>query len=281
MTTTVAPPPVAKKAAPPPIRATNGEPTTVASTKEFAIVSGRTGGAKRILIYGPGGIGKSNLAKNAPNPVFLDIEEGTRELDVNRLTGLTGFGDVRACLHSNSLDGFQTIAIDSGTKLEEWAIAYTLANVKNEKGHTVSTIEGYGYGKGYQHVYETFLLGLADLDAHVRAGRNVIIIAHDCTADVPNPVGDDYIRYEPHLQSPKSGKASIRNRVIQWADYVLFLGYDVISEDGKGKGGGTRTIFTVERPDHIAKCRTPIAPMPFKGPDDAEIWQHIFSGGKE
>jgi hypothetical protein len=42
---------------------------------------------------------------------------------------------------------------------------------------------------------------------------------------------------------------------VQWADHVLFLGYDVVSRDGKGLGGGTRTIWTTERPDHIAKVR--------------------------
>ena len=271
-----------QKAPPPAPRVPNGKPApaTTSVNKTFSVSSGRVDGANRILIYGPGGIGKSTLAGLAPRPVFIDIEEGTRKLDINRVDGIATFADVRACLNSGALDGFQTVIIDSSTKAEELAIAHTLATVKNEKGSNVTSVEGYGYGKGYQHVYDTFLLLLADLDTHVRAGRNVVLIAHDCIANVPNPVSEDYIRYEPHLQSPKSGKASIRNRVIQWADYVLFLGYDVISEDGKGKGGGTRTVFTVERPDHIAKSRTTIPTIPFKGPDDNEIWQHIFNGGK-
>jgi len=273
-----------QKAPSPAPRVPNGKPapapTAPPAHHTFSVSSGRVDGANRILIYGPGGIGKSTLAGLAPRPVFIDIEEGTRKLDINRVDGVATFADVRACLNSGALDGFQTIIIDSSTKAEELAIAHMLATVKNEKGSNVTSVEGYGYGKGYQHVYDTFLLLLADLDAHVRAGRNVVLIAHDCIANVPNPVSEDYIRYEPHLQSPKSGKASIRNRVIQWADYVLFLGYDVISEDGKGKGGGTRTVFTVERPDHIAKSRTTIPTIPFKGPDDNEIWQHIFNGGK-
>jgi hypothetical protein len=108
----------------------------------------------------------------------------------------------------------------------------------------------------------------------------VILIAHDCTADVPNPVGEDFIRFEPHLQSPKSGKASIRNRVVQWADHVLFVGYDVVAKDRKGKGVGTRTIWQVERPDHVAKSRTLTEPMPFEAADDGAIWAQIFGGAK-
>ena len=265
---------------PPPPKVANGAPPVVSDPGAFSVSSGVVGGAKRIVIYGPGGIGKSTLANLAPNPITIDIEDGTRELNVTRLTGVGDLQSLRACLHSNALDQYSTIIIDSATRAEEWAIAHTLATVQNERGSTVTSIEGYGYGKGYQHVYDTFLLLMSDLDHHVRQGRNVILIAHDCTADVPNPVGDDYIRYEPHLQGPKSGRASIRNRVIQWADYVLFVGYDVAAtKDGKGKGGGTRTIFAVERPDHIAKSRTTVPNIQFKNETDNAIWLAI-NGGK-
>jgi hypothetical protein len=236
-------------------------------------------GPQRTVLYGPGGIGKSTLASRAPGVVFLDVENGTRELDVPRVEGIETFADLRACLQSGALDGFKTIVLDSVTKAEELAIAHTLATVPHEKGHLVKSLEAYGFGKGLQHVYDTFLLLLQDFDRQVRAGRNVILIAHDCTADVPNPVGEDFIRFEPHLQAPKSGKASIRNRVIQWADHVLFVGYDVVSEDGKGKGAGTRTIWPVERPDHIAKSRILAEPLPFAGPEDGAVWGRLFLNG--
>ena len=266
----------------PPPPAKNGTaPAT--PQREFAITSGRISGPQRIVIYGPGGIGKSSLAALAPKPVFLDVEHGTHEFDVCRAGEIDTYADLRAVLQSTALDGFETVVIDTMTKAEELAIAHTLKTVPHEKGQYVSSIEGYGFGKGLQHVYDTALLLLADLDSQVRRGRNVILICHDCTADVPNPVGDDFIRFEPHLQSPKSGKASIRNRVIQWADHVLFIGYDVIAKDGKGRGVGTRTIFTDELPDHIAKSRSVHAVLPFESPTDGAIWGLIFGtngGGK-
>ena len=231
------------------------------------------------VLYGTGGIGKSTLAGLAPNPVFLDIEGGTHALDVPRVEGIESFSDLRACLQSTAFDAYKTIILDSATRGQEWSEAHTLATVPHEKGNRVTSVEGYGFGKGYQHVYDTFLLLLADMDSQVRRGRNVILICHDCTADVPNPVGDDYIRFEPHLQAPKSGKASIRNRVVQWADHVLFVGYDVVGKDGKGRGTGTRTIWTFELPDHIAKSRTVREALPFESIDDSTIWQLIFDGG--
>jgi len=265
-----------KKMPPPPAKATNPEP----SPDRFAVVAGRVNAPQRVLLYGPGGIGKSTLAALAPGAVFIDIEGGTGEIDVPRVEGTENFADLRACLQSTALDAYQTIVLDSATKAEEWAVAHTLATVKHEKGQAVSSVEGYGFGKGYQHVYDTFLLLLADLDSQVRRGKNVIVIAHECIVDAPNPFGDNFIRYEPHLQNPKSGKASIRNRVVQWSDHVLFVGYDVISEGGKGKGGGTRTIYTSELPSHIAKSRRASMATPWNDPTDGEIWNTIIGGNK-
>lgn len=266
------------KLPPPPAR----KPATPAATgKTFAIGHGRvSGAAQRTVLYGPGGVGKSTLASLAPSPVFLDIEHGTRELDVPRVDGIESFADLRSVLQSDLLDPYRSIILDSATRAEEFAIAHTLGTVPTEKGDHVANIEAYGFGKGYQHVYDTYLLLLADFDRHIRAGRHVILIAHDCTADVPNPMGENFIRYEPHLQSPKSGKASIRNRVVQWADHVLFLGYDVIAKDGKGKGGGTRTIWTVELPSHVAKSRLVAEARPYESPTDATIWSLILNGGQ-
>jgi hypothetical protein len=270
-------PPPPRKGSPPPITLA---PAAVPSGDRFSISSGLVSSAQRVEIFGPGGIGKSNLASLAPGVVFIDLEEGTKNLNIPRVSGIETWADLRACLQSNALDAHKTIAIDSATRAEELAVAHTLLTVPHEKGSKVTSVEGYGFGKGYQHIYETFIHLLVDLDRHVRAGRNVILVAHDCTADVPNPTGEDFIRYEPHLQAPKSGKANIRERVFQWADHVLFIGYDVISEDGKGKGAGTRTIWPVERPDHRAKSRSLAEPLPYENAQDGAIWPLILGGAK-
>ena len=266
------PPPASN---PPP---SGNTPQQQAEVREFPITSGKIDAPQKIVLYGTGGIGKSTLAALAPRAVMLDIESGTRDLNVNRIENIDSFSALRTCLQGDALNGHGTVVIDSATKVEELAVAHTLETVKHDKGTAVSSIEGYGFGKGYQHVYETFLLLLSDLDRQARAGRNVILIAHDCIDGVPNPTGDDWIRYEPHLQRPKSGKASIRNRVVQWADHVLFLGYDVVSEDGKGRGGGTRTIWPSEQPSHIAKSRRIAAPLPFNDATDDTVWRQIFGG---
>jgi hypothetical protein len=222
----------------------------------------------RVGLYGPGGIGKTTLAATAPGPVgFIDLDDSLPilrpllgELDIRRVAGITGWQDIRDALHSDGWDDVRTIVIDSVTKAEELALEWTLRNVKHEKeGVVIRRIEDYGFGKGYQHLYETFLVLLGDLDRHVRAGRNVVLICHDCTATVPNPKGEDYIRWEPRLQNPSSGKASVRLRVREWLDHLLYMGYDVECakhHNGKAQGHGTRTIYPQEMPWCMAKSRT-------------------------
>ena len=47
--------------------------------------------AQRVVVYGPEGIGKSTFASRFPDPLFLDIEDGTGHLDVKRITGINSW----------------------------------------------------------------------------------------------------------------------------------------------------------------------------------------------
>lgn len=236
----------------------------------------------RIVLYGTGGIGKTTLACSAPGPVvFFDLDESLPKL-AKKLTNEPLLADaptwaaLRESLQSDGWDDIRTIVIDSFTRAEEMAVAHTLATVKTENGTATKSIEGYGYGKGYGHVFETFLPILADLDKHARAGRNVILICHECTVNAPNPAGEDWLRYEPRLQSPASGKASIRLRVKEWCDHLLFVSHDVaVDKEGKGKGSGTKTLWPVELPHCMAKSRSIQNPVMLQ--DGTNVWGEIIN----
>jgi len=234
----------------------------------------------RVVLYGTGGIGKTTLACSAPGPVvFFDLDESLPKLKKKFSTTpwivpVDSWSALGVELNASGWDRVKTIVIDSFTKAEEMAVAHTLATVKTDRSTTAKSVEDYGFGKGFGHVFETFLPILAVLDAHVRAGRNVILICHECVAEVPNPTGTNWFRYEPRLQSPGSGKNSIRLRTKEWADHVLFLGYDVaVDIDGKGRGCGSRTIWPAELPHCMAKSRSIQHPIT----DMAAAWQQIIN----
>lgn len=237
----------------------------------------------RIVLYGPGGIGKSSLADMAPEPVVsFDLDDSLgvlQPLHTQRVAGIRNWDALLKALASpRGWENVKTLVIDSGTKAEELALAWTLENVPmNARGDKARNIEDYGYGKGLTHLFDTWGQLLAALDSHVAAERHVIVVCHCCTATVPNPRGDDWLRYEPRLQSPNSGKASIRLRTLEWADHMLFMNYDmVVDEDGKGKGSGTRTLYYTETPWAMAKNRMGLTGSdPVKASDDT-IWRKVF-----
>lgn len=273
------PPP--KKPLPPPLPPRSNGQAARATRQDFEISSGVERGPESIVLYGPGGVGKSELAsliaKQGIVPLFIDIGKGSHFLDVKRITSLETWEDLRDFLHSDKIAPFGAVVIDDLTKAEEMATTWVIQNVKTEKGKIVSGIDDYGWGKGYRHVYDQFLLLLQDLDALKRQGKWIICIAHECISEFPNPHGEAYIRFEPRLQNPKSGKDSIRLRTKEWCDHMLFIGYDVFSEDGKGKSSGTRTIYPREQGACMAKTRTLSEPIPYERHSDT-IWQLIIKG---
>jgi hypothetical protein len=242
---------------------------------------------RRVGIYGSGGIGKTSLAALAPGlTAFIDLDASLPDLaleGVQVVEGVQSWVQLRGALQAAGWEEVRNIVIDSLTRAEELALHYTLATVVSEKGYRVKRLEDYGYGKGYQHVYETFLGLLDDLDRHVAAGRNVILIMHDCVSSVPNPTGEDWIRFEPRLQAPNSGKASIRLRVKEWLSDLLFVCYDVTvdsdgKQKGKGRGHGARTIHPLETPFCMAKSRKLDQSFEYiKG--DAKLWSLLLGGG--
>jgi hypothetical protein len=256
---------------------------------EFRKSAGKRRVGHRIGIYGPGGIGKTTLASLAPGARFLDLERGTDDLAVQRIDPPGGdrwtWPILRAAIQTHSLwETSRTLVLDNGTTAEELCVEHVIGTVPTSESaaRDATSIESYGYGKGLVYVYEEYLKLLQDLDAHVRAGRNVVMLLHDCIARVPNPESEDFIRYEPRLQSPPAGKASIRHRVREWCDHLLYVGYDVAVKKGKGNvagkatGSGTRTIYCQEMPWYMAKSRTLRDPLPFQSETDDSLWRTLF-----
>ena len=55
------------------------------------IIKGVIPCAKKVVVYGPEGIGKSTFASKFPDPVFIDTEGSTNSMDVARLPKATSW----------------------------------------------------------------------------------------------------------------------------------------------------------------------------------------------
>ncbi len=254
------------------------------SGKKFSASAPEKRKNQRVGIYGNGGLGKTSLALRAPGPLIVIDLDGSvdvikeslpHDLPVRVMRGVDSWQDLRDCLHQEELwQDTKTIVLDTASRAEELCVAHVLATVRTEKGAKCERLEDYGFGKGYRHVYETFLHLFSDLETHYNAGRNIVIVAHEATSKIPNPAGEDFLRFEPRLLN--SDKSNLRSKLREWVDHLLFLSLDIFSKDGKAHGGGTRTIYPTEQGHFQAKSRLLSAPIPYPLGDTA-LWDAIFS----
>ena len=250
------------------------------------------GEGEKIVLYGGSGIGKTTLASMLPNPIFIGLDDGGRKIrqpktgePVIRVEGIETFTDIRDALHQ--IDLFprgSTVVIDTLTVLENLAEPWMFSNIKHEKGGTVTSLEGYGYGKGYTHLFETMRLIIQDLDTLIRRGVNVCLICQNMAIKRANPGGLDFLEDGPKLSHPYSEKTSVRLHICEWADHVLRIGYFgtvvVGAKDakvGKVSGDAQRAVFVTPEPHFFAKSRTiRESAVSFETLDDDSIWTMIF-----
>lgn len=215
----------------------------------------------RILIYGPPGIGKTSLASEFPNAVFLQVEDGTPgDVELNSFGKLETFGQVieaMEALYTEDHD-FQTVVIDSVTELERLVFAETCAR-GDDKGNAKANIEDFGYGKGYvyaKRIWQELLDGLNGLRNDRK--MTVVLIAHSTVERFDDPETVSYDRYEIDLHKHSVGA------IERDMDAILLLKTPVAikkEEQGFNKeraianGGSVVLIHCVGRPAYVAKNR--------------------------
>lgn len=225
------------------------------------ITSGKIAGAQKIVIYGPEGVGKSTFASQFPNPLFIDTEGSTDQLDVNRLPRPSSWQmikqEVEYVRDTPHLCG--TLVIDTADWAERLCIDYICATVAHDKNKPISGIEDYGYGKGYTYVMEEFGRLLNLLEEVAKRGINLCITAHGKPRkfELPEEMGA-YDRWEMKLSK------NVAPLLKEWADAVFFANYKihVVNVDGQGaqKGknkaqGGARILYTTHHTCWDAKNR--------------------------
>lgn len=231
------------------------------------ITRGKLPGAKKIIVYGPEGIGKSTFASRFPDPVFIDTEGSTKDMDVARFDKAGSWAMILKQVRyvADNPGCCRTLVIDTA----DWAEQIEITSLCEEKGW--KGIEDPGYGKGYTYCAEKFGEFLNLLGDVAENGVHVVMTAHAQMRKVELP--EEMGAYD-HWEMKTSKKTAPMIR--EWADAVFFANYKtrVIEVDKKKKAqGGQRVMYTSHTPFWDAKNRYG---LPDELPFDYNSIRHII-----
>jgi hypothetical protein len=218
--------------------------------------------APKIVIAGPGKIGKTTFASMAPNAIGILTEDGADAVDANAFPLATTLEDVYSAIKTLLTEEheFQSVFIDSLDWLEPLLHAHVCAANK------WVNIEAPGYGKGYIAAAEEWRTLLSGLEA-LRQQRNmaVILIAHDKIKHFESPMHDGYDQYVLKLHD-RAGAL-----VMEWADVIGWANYQIITTESdagygnkevKARTTGKRILHVEPHPAHMGGNRFALKNMP-------------------
>ncbi|QIW60313.1 AAA family ATPase [Lactococcus raffinolactis] len=234
----------------------------------FNITSGPTATAQKVVLYGVEGIGKSTFASQFPNPVFIDTEGSTSNMNVQRLDNPNSWqmllDEVNYVKQSRICS---TLIIDSA----DWSERICKEHLAVLGKWTDSNND---YGAKYIALEKEFGLLINKLSDLVELGINVVLTAHAKLKkkEEPDQMGA-FDRYQLKMED-KTGAI-----VKEWADMVLFANYEMtVLTDEKTKSkkatGGHRVMYATHYPGWDAKNRHG---LPDKLPFEFGTIAHIFN----
>jgi hypothetical protein len=237
------------------------------------IIEGKEKRPLKIVIYGPEGIGKSTFASKFPDPLFIDTEGGTSNLDVRRIKCSKSWDEllliVKEIIKNPTV--CKTLVLDTADWSETMCI-----NAVTEK-YRKNNIEDFGYGKGYTYLLDEYTRLLSLFDELIEVGINVVITAHAKPRkfELPEEQGA-FDRYEMKLTR------QVAPVIKEWCDALFFVNYKiyvVTTENNTKKAqGGKRVLYTTHNPTYDAKNR-------FDLPEELELKfeaiEHLFDGQKK
>lgn len=213
----------------------------------------------RIIVYGPEKIGKSTFASCAPNPIFIRTEDGLDQIDCAKFPLCGSYAQFAAQIGTLCQDKheYQTLALDSADWLQKLVFSATCLEAKK------SSIEDFGYGKGYIIALKLWKEVLDGLDyLRNNRGMGIILIAHSKVEKFNDPDGSAYDRYSLALHKDATAM------LCEWSDAILFasrkvriekeeVGFNKIRAVGKaiGADGGDRILRCIHGPACVAGNR--------------------------
>ncbi|PWL18856.1 oxidoreductase [Falsochrobactrum shanghaiense] len=211
-----------------------------------------------MLLYGVDGIGKTSLAAEFPNPIYLATEGERPPSDIELATPGTieSFDDLLNIIGELLTEDHdrQTVIIDSLDGLEPLVWRATAARLG------INSVEDAGYGKGYVEADTEWNELMAAVSALARAGIYVVMLAHPEIVRFDSPTSDPYSRYQPKLHKRANALVREKSDVVAFMNYRISIKEKEVARQTKvtrAEGGKERQIHLSEGAGFMAKTRYP------------------------
>jgi KaiC/GvpD/RAD55 family RecA-like ATPase len=189
----------------------------------------------RWVVYGESGSGKTVLASTFPNPLFLDVEDGTASITLPfaswRVSDWNDIFEALAWLTSDPEHDFQTVVIDSLNELQLISMRHIITNYSSVRRAYDSLPSVSDYGKMLDDVDRVVRI-LKSLPMHV-----VFL------AQVQNR------EYETDAVRPQLVGKNTATNVARMMDVIAYL----YKQEGDKE---TRRFLAFDVPDFVTKDRS-------------------------
>lgn len=226
-----------------------------------SISSGKRQAALRLYLYGPHGIGKNTFSACAPNPIFIQTEDGMGILETPAFPLATTSAQVHEAISTLYYEphDYKTVVLDSADWLDNLIAAEIRANHDSKD---------LAYGKDTMLIAEQWRQFLEGFNALRSKGISVIFLGHCEIKRYDPPDQDSYERYQPKMTARAS------SLIQEWADVVLFANWKTFvkkevvgnasaktpTTKSKPMATAERVLYTGEKPAHLAKNRYGLPP---------------------
>ena len=211
--------------------------------------------APKIVIAGPGKIGKTTFAAHAPNAIGILTEDGADAVDASAFPLCQSLDDVYSAIGTllNEKHQFESVFLDSLDWLEPLLHQHVC------QANKWASIEAPGYGKGYIAAAEEWRNLLSGFEAlRQQKGMAVVLIAHDKIKHFESPMHDGYDQYVLKLHDRAAAL------VQEWADVIGWANYRIVTtqsdagfgnKETKARTTGERILHVEPHPAHMGGNR--------------------------
>jgi len=180
------------------------------------------------LLFGEKKIGKTSLAAQFPDALFLMFEPGGKGLETYQMD-MVDWKMLRQTVKAlvAEPDRFKTIIIDTG----DIAYKMCMAQIGRENGFEHPSDIKNDFGKSWQMILGEFE---TQIQALVKSGRGIVFISHASESTFESRDGDRYNRVTPTLSN------QVMKFLTGFVDIIAYYGYE-----------GTDRILTIHGSDNL------------------------------